>query len=308
MAIEETLGLLLNSAILGLASGTIYGVIALGFVLLYRVGKIVNIAVGDMVLIGAYLILFFSELGLVADPFLNLLVGLGLALVATVILALLTERFLIRPLYGQSILSLIMMTVALALILRGVTIVRWGTALKIFPGQHEVFPPVPLEIGFIKLPLVMVWSIAGAAVVFGFFLYIFRRTLFGFAMRAVSLEPEAAATHGISIRKIYKYSWIIAYMAAVLGGLIMGVINGLTVNISVIGLTRALPAALIGGIDSPGGAILGGILLGLIEHSIGTYLNPFIPGIREIMPFIILLIVLVFRPYGLFGTVRIERV
>ncbi|HIQ29859.1 MAG TPA: branched-chain amino acid ABC transporter permease [Candidatus Caldiarchaeum subterraneum] len=308
MAFEQVISFLLSASILGLASGTIYGVIALGFVLLYRVGKIVNIAVGDMVLIGAYLILFYSELGLVPNPLFNLLLSLGLAALTTVILAFFTERFLIRPLYGQSILSLIMMTVALALILRGITISRWGTQLKIFPGQHEIFPAVPLELGYIKLPYVMVWSMLGAVILFGFFFYIFKRTLFGFAMRAVSLEPEAAATHGISIRKIYTYSWIIAYVAAVLGGLIMGVINGLTVNISVIGLTKALPAALIGGIDSPGGAVLGGLLLGLIESTIGTYLNPIIPGIREVMPFIILLIVLVFRPYGLFGTRRIERV
>jgi len=304
----EFMSFWISATILGLAAGTIYGVIALGFVLLYRVGKIVNIAVGDMVLIGAYLILFFSELHLVPDPLLNLLVGLGLAAITSVVLAFFTERFLIRPLYGQSILSLIMMTVALALILRGITIARWGTDLKIFPEQHVIFPAVPLDLGFVKLPYVMIWSTLGAAILFGFFFYIFRRTLFGFAMRAVSLEPEAAATHGISIRKIYTYSWIIAYIAAVLGGLIMGIINGLTVNLSVIGLTKALPAALIGGIDSPGGAILGGLLLGLIESTIGTYLNPMIPGIREVIPFIILLLVLIFRPYGLFGTVRIERV
>lgn len=136
MAFEQVISFLLSASILGLASGTIYGVIALGFVLLYRVGKIVNIAVGDMVLIGAYLILFYSELGLVPNPLFNLLLSLGLAALTTVILAFFTERFLIRPLYGQSILSLIMMTVALALILRGITISRWGTQLKIFPGQH----------------------------------------------------------------------------------------------------------------------------------------------------------------------------
>ncbi len=299
---------LLEMIVMGLAAGTIYGVMALSFVLIYRVGKIVNIAVGDMVLLGAYLIFAFSGLGLAKNPVLNLLLGLILASLFGLVIAIVTEKFLMRPLYGQSILSLIMMTVALGMILRGSAIVKWGTALRVFPGQHEVFPPVPLTIGPIEIPYVYIWSIAGALLIFGSFLYLFRKTLFGFAMRAVSLDPEAAATHGISIKKIYTYTWMIAYVAAFLAGLVLGAINGITVVVSYLGLARALPAALIGGLDSPGGAMLGGLLLGLIEHTIGTLLNAYIPGIRDIIPYIVLLIVLLVKPYGLFGTVRIERV
>ncbi len=299
---------LLEMIVMGLAAGTIYGVMALSFVLIYRVGKIVNIAVGDMVLLGAYLIFAFSGLALVQNPVINLILGLVLASIFGLVIAVGTERFLMRPLYGQSILSLIMMTVALGMILRGATIVKWGTVLRVFPGQHEVFPPIPLSIGPIEIPYVYLWSIAGAILIFGSFLYLFRKTLFGFAMRAVSLDPEAAATHGISIKKIYTYTWMIAYVAAFLAGLVLGAINGITVIVSYLGLARALPAALIGGLDSPGGAMLGGLLLGLIEHTVGTILNAYIPGIRDIIPYIVLLIVLLVKPYGLFGTVRIERV
>ncbi len=300
---------LLEMIVMGLAAGTIYGVMALSFVLIYRVGKIVNIAVGDMVLLGAYLIFAFSGLRLVENPVINLILGLILASLFGLVIAVGTERFLMRPLYGQSILSLIMMTVALGMILRGATIVKWGTVLRVFPGQHEVFPPeVAFYLGPIEVPYVYVWSTVGAILIFGSFLYLFRKTLFGFAMRAVSLDPEAAATHGISIKKIYTYTWMIAYVAAFLAGLVLGVINGITVIISYLGLARALPAALIGGLDSPGGAMLGGLLLGLIEHTIGTYLNAYIPGIRDIVPYIVLLVVLIVKPYGLFGTVRIERV
>ncbi len=299
---------ILEMIVMGLAAGTIYGVMALSFVLIYRVGKIVNIAVGDMVLLGAYLIFAFSGLGLVQNPVINLILGLILASIFGLVIAVGTERFLMRPLYGQSILSLIMMTVALGMILRGATIVKWGTVLRVFPGQHEVFPPIPLTIGPIEIPYVYLWSIAGAILIFGSFLYLFRKTLFGFAMRAVSLDPEAAATHGISIKKIYTYTWMIAYVAAFLAGLVLGAINGITVIVSYLGLARALPAALIGGLDSPGGAMLGGLLLGLIEHTVGTILNAYIPGIRDIIPYIVLLIVLLVKPYGLFGTVRIERV
>jgi branched-chain amino acid transport system permease protein len=299
---------LLEMIVMGLAAGTIYGVMALSFVLIYRVGKIVNIAVGDMVLLGAYLIFAFSGLGLVEDPVINLILGLILASIFGLVIAVGTERFLMRPLYGQSILSLIMMTVALGMILRGATIVKWGTVLRVFPGQHEVFPPIPFTIGPIEIPYVYLWSITGAFLIFGSFLYLFRKTLFGFAMRAVSLDPEAAATHGISIKKIYTYTWMIAYVAAFLAGLVLGAINGITVIVSYLGLARALPAALIGGLDSPGGAMLGGLLLGLIEHTVGTFLNAYIPGIRAIIPYIVLLVVLIVKPYGLFGTVRIERV
>ena len=299
---------ILDPIVIGLASGTVYGVMALSFVLIYRVGKIVNIAVGDMILLGAYLILMFAELKLTANPAANLLLGLLLACILGIFIALGTERFLMRPLYGQSILALIMMTVALGMILRGFTIVKWGTTLRTFPEWEKVFPPVPLTIGPVSIPYVYVWSIIGAFIIFGSFLYIFRRTLFGFAMRAVSLEPEAAAAHGISIKKIYKYSWIIAYLAAFLASLVLGAINGINIVISELGLARALPAAIIGGLDSPGGAMIGGLLLGLIEQTLGTYLNLFIPGIRDIIPFIVLMVVLIVKPYGLFGTVRIERV
>ncbi len=299
---------LLEKLILGLAAGTIYGVMALSFVLIYRVGKIVNIAVGDMVLLGSYLIFAFSGLRLIGNPAMNLLLGLVMASFVGLIIAIATERFLMRPLYGQSILALIMMTVALGMILRGFTIVEWGTILRVFPGQHEVFPPVPLKVGVIEIPYVYIWSTVGSLIIFGSFLYLFRKTLFGFAMRAVSLNPEAAATHGISIKRIYTYTWMIGYVAAFLAGLVLGAINGINVTITYLGLARALPAALIGGLDSPGGAMLGGLLLGLIEHSIGTYLNMFIPGIRDIVPYIVLLIVLIVKPYGLFGTERIERV
>ncbi len=300
--------ILLEMIVMGLAAGTIYGVMALSFVLIYRVGKIVNIAVGDMVLLGAYLIFAFSGLGLVKNPVINLILGLVLASIFGLVIAVATERFLMRPLYGQSVLSLIMMTVALGMILRGATIVKWGTVLRVFPGQQEVFPPIPLSVGPIDIPYVYLWSIAGSILIFGSFLYLFRKTLFGFAMRAVSLDPEAAATHGISIKKIYIYTWMVAYVAAFLAGLVLGAINGITVIISYLGLARALPAALIGGLDSPGGAMLGGLLLGLIEHTVGTFLNAYIPGIRDIISYIVLLIVLLVRPYGLFGTVRIERV
>ncbi len=301
-------GQLLEMVILGLAAGTIYGVMALSFVLLYRVGKLVNIAVGDMVLLGAYLIFAFASLNPTQNPALNLIIGLGCASLIGVVLGVVTERTLMRPLYGQSILALIMMTVALGLLLRGFTIIEWGTTLRVFPGQHVIFPPVPLNIGPVDLPYVYIWSTVGAVIIFGFFLYLFRKTLFGFAMRAVSLSPEAAACHGISIKKIYVYSWIIAYLAAFLAGLVLGALNGISIIISDLGLSRALPAALIGGIDSPTGALLGGLLLGVIEHTVGTMLNAYIPGISDIIPFVILLAILIIKPYGLFGTERIERV
>ncbi len=299
---------ILNAVIIGLASGTIYGVMALSFVLLYRIARVVNIAVGDMVLLGAYLILFFAELHLVPNPVLNILVAALLASLLSVALALFTERALFKPLYGQPVLTLIMMTVALGLLLRGATIIGWGTTLRVFPNQNEIWPLHPLEIGPVKLPYVYVWSITGALLIFGAFLYIFRKTIFGIAMRAVSLDPEVAAAHGITISKMYIYSWIIAYVAAVLSGLILGAINGINIIISDLGLSRALPAALIGGIDSPSGALLGGLILGLIEHTLGTYLNIYLPGIRDVIPYLVLLVVLIIKPYGLFGTVRIERV
>lgn len=299
---------ILNAVVLGLTSGTIYGVMALSFVLLYRVSRLVNIAVGDMVLIGAYLILFFAEFRIIPNPILNIIIATVLAALLSVVLALITERGLFKPLYGQPILTLIMMTVALGLILRGATIIGWGTTLRVYPESNKIWPLSPLEIGPIRLPYVYIWSIIGSLILFGAFLYIFRKTIFGIAMRAVSLDSEAAAAHGISISKMYIYSWIIAYIAAVLSGLILGALNGINIIISDLGLSRALPAALIGGIDSPSGALLGGLILGLLEHTLGTYLNIFIPGIREVVPYLVLLGVLIVKPYGLFGTVRIERV
>ena len=299
---------IINMIIIGLASGTIYGIMALSFVLLYRVARIVNIAVGDMILLGAYLVLLFANLKLVSDPVINILLATILAAVLSVFIAVATERGLFKPLYGQSVLTLLMMTVALGLILRGCTIVFWGTTLRVYPGQSQIWPLVNIKLGPINLPYVYTWVITGSLAIFLCFLYIFRKTIFGIAMRAVSLDPEAAAAHGISLSKMYTYSWIIAYIATVFSGLVLGAINGINIIISALGLSRALPAALIGGIDSPGGALLGGVLLGVIENTIGTYLNLFIPGLRDVIPYLVLLGVLIVKPYGFFGTVRIERV
>jgi branched-chain amino acid transport system permease protein len=289
----EFLGMIVMS---GLINGAIYGLVALGFVLIYKSSSVLNFSQGHMLLLGAYLFWFFkSALGL--DLFLSLFLSMGSGFVMGVLI----ERLTLRRLIGQPLISMITVTIFLSLVLEGLVSVIWGT----YPLQHiTLFSSTSLRVGRIVLTTQNLFTFAIALAAATALILFFRFTRLGLAMRGVAEGHQIMQSMGISVKKILNVSWGIAGIAATIGGILMGGTLGFQLSLSHIGLL-AIPAAFIGGLESPEGAILGGLMIGLSESVVSGYLGN-AAGVPA--AFIILIVVMLFRPYGFFGLERIERV
>ena len=284
----------------GLVVGSVYAMIALGFVLIYKSSGVINFAQGEVLLMGAYVCMWLTVD--VQMPFaVAFLVTLGFA----VVLGFAIERVCLRPMIGEPILSVIMLTIGLSAILRGLIVILWGTDTRVFP---EIFPAAPVELGFVKVSQVYVWSLGLSVVFLGVFSLFFKYTNIGIAMRATADDQTAALAMGISVKRVFAITWAIAAVVASVGGILLGQINGINLSLAHFGL-KVFPVVILGGLDSVPGAILGGFIIGVLESLSSGYLDPvFGGGVREVAPFVLLVIVLMVKPYGLFGQVRIERV
>jgi len=284
----------------GLMVGGIYALIALGWVLIYKCSGVLNLAMGELTLIGAYISLTFYSLGL------PLLLALACSLIIGLLLGILTERIFLDKLIGQPVLTVIMMTVGLSFFFRGMVEFVWGTDTRVF--TPPVFPLQPIKLGFLVIGQVYLWSFLAAILLLLIFVAFFKYTRWGLAMQATADDEMAALSLGISARFVYAAAWSIAFMAAGVGGTLLGNINGLNISVGYLGLL-VLPAVVLGGLNSGPGAIVGGILIGILQNFSGTYLDRYFPGgVREIVPFVFMTIFLLFKPHGLWGWERIERV
>ncbi len=290
----------LQLLITGVMVGSIYALVALGWTLIYKSSGVLNLAMGELTLLGAYVSLQFYTWGL---PFpLALIATLGIGIV----LGFLTERLFLRPLIGESVLTVIMVTVGLAFFLGGVTKIFWGTDTLIF--NPPVFPQEPIRIGTVVIGQVYLWSFVAAIALLFLFVAFFKYTRWGLAMQATADDEMAALSLGVSAKMVYAFAWAIAFMAAGVGGSLLGNINGVNVAVGSLGLL-VLPAVVIGGLNSVPGAIVGGILIGMLQNFAGGYLEQFTAGgIKDIFPFVVMTVMLLFKPYGLWGWIRIERV
>ncbi len=284
----------------GIAAGGVYGLIALGFVLIYKATSVLNLATGEFMTLGAFVCL--TVLTELSAPF-------GVALLVTIIFAAslgaLTERIALRPLIGEPIISVIMVTIGLASVLKGVTHMIWSPQFRTFP---QVFPPTPLDLGFAIVPSGLLWGFIFAVICTVVFTVIFRYTRTGLAMRATAANQQAALSMGISVKRVFALSWSFAAITAALGGIIIGNINGISIHLGHIGL-KVLSVIILGGLDSIIGAIVGGFIIGVLENFAGVYLDSmFGGGVKEVAPFIILVLIIMIRPYGIFGKPLIERV
>jgi branched-chain amino acid transport system permease protein len=284
----------------GIATGGVYGLIALGFVLIFKATGILNLATGAVMTLGAYICL--TALAQLGAPFwLAFLCTLAFAILLGIIL----ERIILRPLIGEPIISVVMVTIGLSSILQGLTHLIWSPDYRSFP---EIFPPEPLDLGFAIVPSGLLWGFIFAAVGTIIFILIFKLTRTGVAMRATASDQQAALSMGISVRWIFALSWCYGAVAAVIGGIVIGNISGISIYLGDIGL-KVLAVIILGGLDSIGGAILGGLIIGILENLAGLYLDPiFGGGVKDVAPFFILVLIIVIRPYGLFGKKIIERV
>ena len=286
-----------NLLLAGIMKGAIYGVIAMGFVIIYKCSGVLNFAHGALVLLGGYIGWSMAyQLGL--PPWL----AVAAAFLLSAIVGLLIERLAMRPLLGESVLVLVMATIALDQILVGGTITIWGGLDR----QHIDILPVgkTIQLGpfFISTQHMIAATIALLLVV-GFALF-FRYNRWGLAMRGVAEGHQIARSMGISVKSILALSWSFAAVLGGIGGVLYGSITAFRILLTHIGL-MSIPAAFIGGLDSIPGAVLGGIVIGIVE-SLGTgYIGN---AIGQPLAYLVLVLMMFWKPYGFFGRVRIERV
>ncbi len=292
--------LFLMTLITGILVGGIYALVALGWVLIYKCSGVLNLAMGELTLIGAYVSLTFYQMGL---PFVLAVVG---TLLVGIVLGILTERIFLDKLIGEPILAVIMVTVGLSFFFKGLVEFIWSTDTKVF--TPPVFAMKPITLGFVKVSPVYLWSFILAIVLLIIFVAFFKYTRWGLSMQATADDETAALSLGVSARFVYAAAWAIAFMSAGVGGALLGNINGVNISVGHLGLL-VLPAVVLGGLNSVPGAIVGGIVIGVLQNLSGSYLDQFFPGgVKEIVPFAFMAVFLLFKPYGLWGWERIERV
>lgn len=280
--------------------GGIYALVALGWVIIYKCSGVLNLAMGELTIIGAYVSLTFYQMGV---PFVFAVV---ISLIIGLVLGILTERVFLDRLIGEPILTVIMVTVGLSFFFRGMVEFIWGTDTRVF--TPPVFPLKPVKIGFLVIGSVYLWSFVTAIVLLLILVGFFQYTRWGLAMQATADDEMAAISLGVSARFVYAAAWAIAFMAAGVGGSLLGNINGLNISVSYLGLL-VLPAVVLGGLNSVPGAIVGGLAIGVLQNFAGAYLDQYFPGgVKQIFPFVFMAVFLLFKPYGLWGWERIERV
>lgn len=280
----------------GLANGAILALAALGFVLIYKATGVINFAQGEFMLVGAYVI--FAAM---VTYSLHWSMAVAIALLVAVLLGVGVERLILRPLVGQPIISVIMVTIGLALFLRSAVQIVFGTRAQRFP---EFIPRGTVNILGATVPQNRLWGIGLAAVALGAFTLFFQHSRDGVAMRAVADDQQAALTMGISVRRVFAMSWALAGVTAVIGGMLVANLIGVSAGIVSFGLL-VFPVVILGGLDSIPGAMLGGAIIGLLITYTGGYVGG---GLQSVIPYVILVFILMVKPYGLFGQVRIERV
>jgi branched-chain amino acid transport system permease protein len=293
---------LLQLVVTGFALGMVYALIAIGFVIILKCSEAFNIAQGHFVMIGGYL-------GYTFLVTFNLPIWAGLLsiIVTAILMGLLIERLTLRPLVGKPVIAIVMMTIALSTVFEGLATLLWGGEYKAY---HGVLPTVSLHLGELSIPSETTIGMIVSIVTVAILMILFRYTKIGLAMRATAEDEQVVQSLGIKVTTVYALSWGIACVVGVIGGIILGGVSGVMVGMAEIGL-KAFAVVLLGGVNSIGGAIVAGITLGVLENVAAGYLDPLLPaggGLANVFPFIIIVIVLVFRPHGLFGLAEIERV
>ncbi|HMK35708.1 MAG TPA: branched-chain amino acid ABC transporter permease [Desulfomonilaceae bacterium] len=306
-AISHDAKLFAQLFITGIMLGSIFALVALGWVLIYKCSGVLNLAMGELTMIGGYICLAFYSWFVTTMPIVQgFLFSLACTLVVGLVLGLLTERIFLRKMIGEPILAVIMVTVGLSFFFKGLVFIIWDTDTQVF--MPRIFPIEPLEVFGIAIGQVYIWGFVAAMILMAVFVSFFKFTRWGLSMQACADDEMAALSLGVSAKFVYALAWAIAFMAAGVGGTLLGNINGLNYSVSGLGLL-VLPVVVFGGLNSVPGAIVGGITIGILQNLAGGYLDYYFPGgIKEIAPFIFMVIFLLFKPFGLWGWERIERV
>ena len=284
----------------GLMIGSTYALVALGFVLIYKATSVVNFAQGELVMFGGYV-----AAALISLYHLPLAVALPVLLATMFVLGFAVERGVLRPLVGQQVISVVMVTIGLAQVFQGSAAMLWGAQTKNIPLPIRLEPYVLWEIYL--SPINIVAALVSGAFLVGF-AWFFRRSRLGIAMRAVANDQQAAMAVGISVRLVFALSWAIAGLTAAIGGVVWGSMLGVDTQLALVGL-KVFPAVILGGLDSIPGAVVGGLMIGAIESVAAGYVDPYVGGgTTDFLPYVLMIVVLMIRPYGFFGREIIERV
>ena len=281
--------------LIGLFSGGLMALIALGFVLIYKGTGVVNFAMGEFMMLGAY---FFYTASVMWK--LPLAAALVLTLLAVALVAALIERAILRPLSGQPVISVLMATIGLGSALHGVVDATWGGNNYEMPA---LLPRKAFTFGDILIPGQVVWSFCLAAVIIVAFTLYFRFSKTGIAMRAAASDPVTAYVLGIDVRRTQRLTWMFAGVVGAVAGIVVGSMTSLSPALGGAAL-GVLAVIILGGLDSIAGAIVAGLIVGIVESLTAGYLGG---KVRDIVPYVTVLLILMIKPYGLFGTRRIER-
>ena len=287
----------------GIVVGSIYALSALGFVLIYKSSRVLNIAHGQIIAAGA-----FITYALTVWAGIPIVVSFLLSVAITFLLAMSVERIFLRRLIGEPIISVIMVTIGLMSIIDGlVYLTPFGTENFSFP---EFLPKTPISYGGVSISWTQLVGVVITTILIGGFSWFFKRSTIGVSMRAVSDDQLASMSVGISVPKVLGLAWATAGLSAAAAGSIIGNITGLNFDtLHAFGIT-VFPVVILGGLDSIIGAVVAGIIMGLIQQFAAGYLDGHwgLYGTADVLPYIILLIILLFKPHGLFGIHEIERV
>jgi branched-chain amino acid transport system permease protein len=291
---------LLQYTVTGLAVGMVYALIALGFALIWKSSSVANLALGQLVLISSWF-----TYGMLVQAKFPYWIGLPLTIVFAVFLGWAIERFTLRPLIAQPILALITVTLGVAYFLEGVVTFVWPVSVARLP---RFFPQQPIHIGSAVVSQEYLWAAVISLALFGLLSLFFKYHKMGIAMRATADDQMAVQACAIPVTSVFSMSWIFACVVAAIGGVLVSSIGGVTFGLVETGL-KSFSVVILGGLDSFIGCMVAGPIIGLCENLGGGYLTPLIgPGIKDIIPFIIIIIVMIIKPYGLFGETRIERI
>jgi branched-chain amino acid transport system permease protein len=284
----------------GISTGMLYALIALGFVLVYKATEALNFAQGEFVMLSGYIAA--ALLAAKGMPVIGAIIG-TIAIMIGFSFAL--ERVVLRPLLGRPIVAVIMATIGLAAILRGLPPLTFGAETRALPlpiGDD------PLVIGPATVPPIQAIGFVVTLIFLGGFTWFFRKSRTGVALRAVAENQQVAAAMGINVERYFGLAWAMAGIASAVSGIVWGNMLGVDVQLSLVGL-KVFPVVILGGLDSIAGAVVGGLTVGVVESLTSGYIDPYVGGgTKDFAPYLLMILALMFRPYGLFGKRKIERV
>jgi branched-chain amino acid transport system permease protein len=293
---QFTLVLLTNGIMIGL----MYALIALGFVLIYKATDAINFAQGEFVMFAGFLAAGAAEIA--GAPFwVSALIAIG----GMIALGFGLERVVLRPMIGRPVIAVVMATIGLAAVLRGTATMAFGagTRVIVMPVSDE-----PFKLGPVLLPPIQLVG-AGVSLVFlAGFTWFFLKSRTGIAMRAVADSQQVSMAMGINIRRYFALAWAMAGVVSALGGVVWGAMLSVDNQLALVGL-KVFPVVILGGLDSILGAVIGGLIVGIVENLAAGYLDPYVGGgTKDFAPYVLMILVLMIRPEGIFGRRRIERV